>query len=213
MTNLPIRILTVDDHKVVRKGLEVFLEVFSDFMLVGEAESAEEAIQICEEAEPDVILMDLMMPKMSGAEAIKIIHETYPDIRIVALTSFVDEDLIRETLNAGATSYILKNTDINELANTIRLAHAGQSALAPEAKKILIDPDSDRKGNNTHQLTRRELEILELIVSGASNRQIGEKLQISLSTVKFHVSAVLSKLHVSSRTEAATFAVQNKLVD
>lgn len=213
MSDRPIRILTVDDHKVVRKGLEVFLDVFNDFILIGEATSAQEAIILCDETEPDVVLMDLMMPEISGIEAIEQIHETYPNIRIIALTSFADESLIRDALNAGATSYILKNTDINELANTIRLAHAGQSTLAPEAKRILIDPEGDRKSDNEHQLTKRELEILELIVSGASNRQIGEKLQISLSTVKFHVSAVLSKLHVSSRTEAATYAVQNKLVD
>jgi len=213
MSKVPIRILTVDDHKVVRKGLEVFLDVFDDFLLIGEATNAKEAISMCEEIEPDVILMDLVMPDMSGTEAIQAIHEAYPDIRIIALTSFVDEDLIRNALNAGATSYIMKNTDINELANTIRLAFAGQSTLAPEAKRILIEPNTDKKTSNAHHLTKREMEILELIVSGASNRQISEKLQISLSTVKFHVSAVLSKLHVSSRTEAATYAVQNKLVD
>jgi two-component system, NarL family, response regulator LiaR len=210
-----IHIAIVDDHKVVRKGLEVFLEIHDDFVLVGEVSTAKELYQICTEKPVDVVLMDLIMPDVDGIEATKVLQENHPDVQVVALTSYVDEDLIRRALRAGVISYVLKNTDVNELANTIRLAHAGQSTLSPEALKVLFYPEesTSKAQLQNYNLTDREREILIEIISGAGNRQIAKALNISLSTVKFHVSTILNKLSVSSRTEAATVAIQNGLVD
>lgn len=210
-----IHIALVDDHKVVRKGLEVFLEIHDDFVLVGEVSTAEELYQICADKQVDIVLMDLIMPDVDGIEATRVLQENHPHIQVVALTSYVDEDLIRRALGAGVISYVLKNTDVNELANTIRLAYAGQSTLSPEARKVLFQPENNpsKAQIQDYNLTAREFEILVEVISGASNRQIAKVLDISLSTVKFHVSTILNKLSVSSRTEAATVAIQNGLVD
>lgn len=208
----PIRVMIVDDHAVVRSGLGAFLMAYDDLELVGEAGGGLEALRLCESVYPDVVLMDLVMPEMDGAATTEAIRQQYPDIEVIALTSFPEEDLVQKALKAGAISYLLKNVSSTDLANAIRDAHHGRSTLAPEAAQVLIQA-TKRPAGPGHDLTPREQEILELMVEGLSNPEIAERLVVSRSTVKFHVSSVLSKLDVSSRTEAVAFALQNGLVD
>lgn len=207
-----IRVMIVDDHDIVRGGLVHMLNTFDDLELVGEASSGEQAITMCPAVEPDVILMDLVMPKMSGVIATKLIHEAYPDIRIVALTTFKEDDLVQGALEAGAISYLLKNVTIDELSRAIRNAYAGRATLAPEAVEVLINA-ATRPPQPGHDLTEREREVLALIVEGLSNYEIAEHLMITHSTVKNHVSNILSKLNAANRAEAVATALQNKLVD
>ncbi|MFL7872015.1 MAG: response regulator [Anaerolineales bacterium] len=207
----PIRVIIVDDHAVVRSGLSAFLMVYDDLDFVGEAASGEEAIRLCKKLCPDVVLMDLVMPGMDGAEATQAIREECPDIQVIALTSFKEDDLVQRTLKAGAIGYLLKNVSANELVSAIRAAHAGKPTLAPEAAHVLIQASQGPPSIGS-DLTAREHEILALMVSGLSNPEIAEKLVVSRSTVKFHVSSILSKLGVTSRTQAVTLALQNKLV-
>lgn len=206
-----IRIMIVDDHAVVRSGLSAFLMVYDDLDFVGEAASGEEAIRLCKKLHPDVVLMDLVMPGMDGAAATQAIREECPDIQVIALTSFKEDDLVQRTLKAGAIGYLLKNVSSNELVSAIRAAHAGRPTLAPEAAQVLIQASQGSPSIGS-DLTSREREILVLMVSGLSNPEIAEKLVVSRSTVKFHVSGILSKLGVTSRTQAVTLALQNKLV-
>lgn len=207
----PIRVMIVDDHAVVRSGLSAFLMVFDDLEFVGEAASGEEAIRLCKKLNPDVVLMDLVMPGMDGAAATQAIRENCPDIQVIALTSFKEDDLVQRTLKAGAIGYLLKNVSADELVNAIRAAHAGRPTLAPEAAHVLIQA-SQKPQSIGDDLTTREREILSLLVAGLSNPDIATQLVVSRSTVKFHVSSILSKLGVSSRTQAVTLALQNKLV-
>jgi NarL family two-component system response regulator LiaR len=207
----PIRVMIVDDHAVVRSGLSAFLMVYDDLDFVGEAASGEEAVRLCKSLHPDVVLMDLVMPGMDGAEATQAIREECPDIQVIALTSFKEDDLVQRTLKAGAIGYLLKNVSANELVSAIRAAHAGKPTLAPEAAHVLIQASQGPPSIGS-DLTSREHEILALMVSGLSNPEIAEKLVVSRSTVKFHVSSILSKLGVTSRTQAVTLALQNKLV-
>jgi len=207
----PIRVMIVDDHAVVRSGLSAFLMVYDDLDFVGEAASGEEAIRLCKNLHPDVVLMDLVMPGMDGAAATKVIREDCPDIQVIALTSFKEDDLVQRTLKAGAIGYLLKNVSASELVSAIRAAHAGRPTLAPEAAHVLIQASQNPPSIGS-DLTSREREILALMVSGLSNPEIAEKLVVSRSTVKFHVSGILSKLGVTSRTQAVTLALQNKLV-
>jgi len=207
----PIRVIIVDDHAVVRSGLSAFLMVYDDLDFVGEAASGEEAIRLCKNLRPDVVLMDLVMPGMDGATATQAIRENCPDTQVIALTSFKEDDLVQGALKAGAIGYLLKNVSANELVSAIRAAHVGKPTLAPEAAHVLIQA-SQNPPTVGSDLTAREREILSLMVSGLSNPEIAEKLVVSRSTVKFHVSSILSKLGVSSRTQAVTLALQNKLV-
>jgi two-component system, NarL family, response regulator LiaR len=208
----PIRILLVDDHAVVRSGLSAFLLVFDDLELVGEAKNGEEALRMCDRLQPDVILMDLVMPVMDGATATQAIRRRYPHIQVVALTSFPEEDLVQKALKAGAISYLLKNVAADELADAIRKANAGRATLAPEAAQALIHAAS-QPPEPGFDLTDREREVLALMVTGRNNAEIADELIVSRSTVKFHVSNVLSKLGVTSRTEAVAMALQKKLVE
>jgi len=210
-TSAPIRVLITDDHAMVRSGLSAFLMVNDDLELVGEASSGAEAVRACAEVRPDVVLMDLVMPGMDGAKAIREIHQAQPEIQIIALTSFPEEDLVQRALESGAISYLLKNVGADELADAIRRARAGQSTLAPEAAQVLIQ--RARQPAQGHDLTQREREVLALMVKGLSNPEIAERLIVGRSTAKFHVSSVLNKLGVSSRTEAVALALQHRLVD
>lgn len=205
--------MLVDDHAVVRSGLSAFLLAFDDLELVGEAGDGEEAVSLCNRVQPDVILMDMVMPRMDGATATKLIRERYPAVQIIALTSFKEDDLVESALRAGAIGYLLKNISSDELANAIRAAHAGRPTLAPEAAQALIhNTRSAGIPALGHDLTEREREVLALMVEGLNNTEISDKLIVSRSTVKFHVSNILSKLHVSSRTEAVALALQKHLV-
>ncbi|NJN81793.1 MAG: response regulator transcription factor [Caldilineaceae bacterium] len=206
--------MLVDDHAVVRSGLSAFLLAFDDLELVGEAADGEEALGMCVRAAPDVILMDLVMPRMDGASATRLIRSQCPDVQVIALTSFKEDDLVQDVLKAGAIGYLLKNISADELANAIRAAHAGRPTLAPEAAQALIQ-NARTSGipEIGHDLTEREREVLVLMVEGLNNSDIAERLVVSRSTVKFHVSNILSKLHVSSRTEAVALALQQKLVN
>jgi len=206
-----IRILLVDDHMVVRSGLSTVLAVYDDLQLVGEAGDGEEAIRLCERLQPDVVLMDLLMPKMDGVSATKIIKERWPRIQVIALTSFKEKEYVEGALKAGANGYLLKNVSAEELVNAVRRAAAGQPSLSPEAAQVLIQKVNEPPPPG-QDMTDREKEILALMVQGLSNTEIADRLVVSQSTVKFHVSNVLSKLGVTGRTEAVALAVKYHLV-
>ncbi len=210
-TSQTIRVMLVDDHNVVRSGLATFLRAYDDLELVGEAKNGLEAVKLCQKEKPDVILMDLMMPEMDGIAATRAILADYPEIKIIAMTSFEEEELVQGVLAAGAISYLLKNVTSDELAKAIRDAVSGKSTLSPEAANALVHATRPIK-QPLVDLTERELEVLNLVAQGQSNQQIAVALVISVTTVKAHISNILSKMQVSSRTEAIAYALKNKLV-
>jgi NarL family two-component system response regulator LiaR len=210
-TSKPIRVMIVDDHSMVRRGLAAFLKVNADLQVVGQARNGQQALQMCAQVQPDVILMDLLMPEMDGATATRIILEQYPGVRVIALTSFQEKELVRDALRAGAISYLIKNVSADELVEAIRAAHAGRSTLAPEALQALIQSD-EHKFTPGYDLSERERQVLALLVQGLSNPEIADRLSVSRSTAKAHVSNILSKLNVSNRAEAVALAVQHKLI-
>jgi two-component system, NarL family, response regulator LiaR len=207
----PIRVMLVDDHTMVRRGLATFLKVFDDFELVGEAENGAAAIQLCAKVMPDVILMDMVMPEMDGASVTRAIRQQFPQVQVIALTSFKEGGLIKNALEAGAIGYVLKDISADDLAQAIRAAHAGRATLSPEAAQSLVESANLPPAPGL-DLTERERAVLALMVEGLNNTQIAGRLSVSPSTVKSHVSNILSKLGVSSRTEAVSLALRHGLV-
>lgn len=207
-----IRILIVDDHNTVRKGLLILLEVFDDFEVVGEVNNGKSGVDFCWGECPDVVLMDMIMPVMDGITATRLVREACPDTQILAFTSFSDEETVQEVLKAGAIGYIMKDVSADELASAIRRAYSGKPTLSPEAAQALISATT-RPPSIGHDLTERELEVLALMVEGLNNREIGERLGISSATVKNHVSNILSKMEIVSRTQAIVLAVEHKILD
>jgi NarL family two-component system response regulator LiaR len=207
----PIKVMVVDDHPIVRDGLKNMFLVFDDLELVGEAENGHEALTLCQQDLPDVILMDILMPGMDGIQTTHAILERYPQVQIIILTSYPSDDLVQDSLAAGAIGYVLKNATIDQLADAIRSAYTGQPTLAPEATMALIHAKTapPKPGED---LSARELEVLALIVQGLSNDEISDRLVISPATARHHVSACLQKLEVSNRTQAAALAIKNGLI-
>jgi NarL family two-component system response regulator LiaR len=202
-----IRVVIVDDHVLVRSGLEVVLGMFDDIELVAQAGDGDEAIRLCRELDPDVVLMDLVMPDgASGVEATKAVLASCPGAKVVALTSFGED-----TLRAGAIGYLMKNVTADELADAVRAAHAGRSTLAPEAADALVRSVSSPP-QGADSLTAREREVLKLMADGMTNADIAERLVIGVATVKTHVSSIIAKLGVSTRTEATSIAIRRGLV-
>ena len=206
-----IRVLLVDDHAMVRRGLATFLRVFDDLELAGEASNGQEAIQLCAQLQPDVVLMDMVMPDMDGAATTRLIRKQSPLIQVLALTSFKEEIMVQSALQAGAIGYLLKDVSADELAQAIRAAHAGRSTLSPEAAQALVHAASQPPAPG-FDLTERERAVLALMVEGLNNTQIAGRLTVSPSTIKSHVSNILTKLGVSSRTEAVTLALRNRII-
>lgn len=206
-----IKVLIIDDHYMVRRGLIALLENFDDFTIVADVGDARIGAELCNQHQPDVVLMDIIMPGMDGIAATKIIRERCPDTQVIALTSYHDETQVQEALKAGAIGYLMKNVSVDELAHAVRRAHQGQPTLAPEAAQALISA-TVRPPAPGHDLTEREREVLALMVEGLNNREIAERLVISNSTVKNHVSNILDKLRTSSRTQAVAMAVEHHII-
>ena len=202
-----IKIMIVDDHAVLREGIHYLCLTASDFTLVGEAANGEDALELCYKLQPDLVLLDLMMPGMNGIATTKAMRKQCPEVKILILTSFTTQDLVHQAIEAGANSYILKDASTEEIINAIRLTYHGLSIMSPDVTEILAAiPPSDVT------LTPRQLQVLKLMAQGLNNNQIGKTLSISTYTARFHVSEILSKLGVSNRTEAVSVALSRKLV-
>ncbi len=209
----PIRVLLVDDHAVVRRGLRGFLELLKDFDVVGEAENGREGVSAADRLVPDVVLMDLLMPEMGGLEAIAAIKQAHPEIEIVAVTSFIEEEKVTSALEAGASGYLLKDAEAEEVAQAIRAAYNGEVHLDPAVSRLLAQRLRARKdAEPVEPLTAREKEVLSQLAKGAANKEIAYELGITERTARTHVSNILGKLGLASRTQAALYAVENKLV-
>ena len=207
-----IRVIIVDDHALVRNGLMMFLDTNSDIDVVGQAANGQEAIEACATLAPDVVLMDLMMPEMDGIAASRAILQADPNIRIIALTSFKEDERIYTAVKAGMVGYLLKDCTPDELASAVRDVYAGKTTFPPEYMQAALRV-AENLNSRQFQLSEREQEVLALIVRGFSNRQIAQNLTLGESTVKFHVSNILSKLGVATRAEAVALAIQRNLVD
>ncbi len=207
-----IKVMIVDDHPIVRSGLVTMLQAFDDLEHVSEASSGRTALAKCQELTPDVILMDMVIPEMDGLETTRAVLDQCPSVKIIMLTSFAKEHMVQEALEAGATSYLLKDAPIDELANAIRLAYADQPTLSPEATRSLIKSKVDPAKEFDPGLSTREKQVLALIVEGMSNEEIAERLSISQATARHHVSACISKLGAANRTQAAVLAVKHEII-
>ena len=208
-----IRVFITDDHSIVRKGIKATLELISDIELVGEAENGREAVERVAGLNPDVILMDLVMPKMDGIEAIRQIKSQHPDVHILVLTTFAGEDKIFPAIKAGALGYHLKDSGPEELVEAIRQVNRGESSLHPIiARKVLLELSNPaEKAPSTAHLTPREVEVLQMVAQGLENPEMAEKLVISEATVRTHVSNIMTKLHLASRTQVALYALREGL--
>lgn len=209
-----IRVILVDDHQVVRRGLRTFLDLQDDIVVVGEAADGAAGVTLVRQVVPDVVLMDLLMPVMDGVSAISAIKTAQPEVEIVAVTSFIEEDKVTAALEAGASGYLLKDADADAVANAVRAAHAGEVHLDPAVARLLAQRMRERKRapEPVEPLTEREKEVLSLVGQGASNKEIASALFITERTARTHVSNILGKLGLSSRTQAALYAVEHKLV-
>jgi DNA-binding NarL/FixJ family response regulator len=209
-----IKVLIVDDHEVVRRGLRGFLELQDDLEVVGEAEDGAIAVERADSLAPDVILMDLLMPNLDGLGAIAAIHTAHPEIDIVAVTSFIEEEKVTAALEAGAAGYLLKDASADEVADAIRAAHAGEVHLDPQVAKVLAQRMRAKHDEPpVEALTAREVEVLQLVAKGAANKEIAAQLTITERTARTHVSNILGKLNLASRTQAALWAVEHKMLD
>jgi NarL family two-component system response regulator LiaR len=206
-----IRIMLVDDHAMVRSGLRLFLSSYDDLEVVAEAGDGQKAVDLCAQVQPDVILMDIVMPGMDGPTATARVRQAFPHIQVIALTSFLEEDLVRDALRAGAISYLLKDVGADKLADAIRAAHRGRGTLDSAAAQVLVQA-AQQPPSLGRDLTDREREILALLVEGQTNKAIARELSLSPGTVRIYVSNILSKLGAANRTEAAALALQNGLI-
>lgn len=209
-----VRVMIVDDHEVVRRGLEFFLASQADFEVVAEASNGLEALQLTRDVNPDVILMDLVMPEMDGLDAIRIIKNNFPDVEILVLTSFVDDEKVRTAIQNGAAGYMMKDASPIELARAIRATGRGQVYFHPEAARRLANIVRSRTKQMPAPdiLTNREMDVIRLIARGLSNQEIADDLTISLKTVKTHVSSILGKLGLNSRVRVALYALRHSIV-
>ena len=209
--SIPIKVMVVDDHPVVRDGLKNMFLVFDDLELISEAEDGNQALELCRHETPDVIMMDIVMPRMDGISATRAVLERFPQVKIIILTSFPDDNLVQKSLEAGAIGYVLKNAPIDDLANAVRSAYAGRPTLAPEATMALIRTKTGplKPGSD---LSQREREVLALIAQGLSNEEIARQLVISPATARHHVSACIEKLGAANRAQAASLAIKHGLV-
>lgn len=205
-----IRVLIADDHSVVRKGLRTFLGLSPDLEIVGEASDGQEVVRLAHDLRPDVVLMDLKMPKMDGIAATEAIRKDLPDTEVIALTSILEDESVVGAVRAGAIGYLLKDTEADELCRAIKAAAAGQVQLSPQAAARLMR--EVRTPENPETLTERENDVLRLLARGFSNKEIAQELGLSQKTIKIHVSNILGKLGVASRTQAALYAIRTGLV-
>ena len=208
-----IHILVVDDHMKVHPAIAALVEVTDDLQIIGYASNGQEAVMLCDELKPDVVLMDVLMPVMDGIEATHTILSRHPTIKIIALSSFTDDD---NMLKAGAAGFLLKNAPIDDLPRTIRTTISGISVISSELTHMLVTTSQavvKSDSSDMFSLTLRELEVLRLMAKGLNNNEIAKSLTVSLSTIKFHVSSIISKMHVTNRVETATLAVEKKLLN
>lgn len=215
MSSEPIRVVVVDDHDMIRDAIRRALKKASDIELVGEAESGEEAVALCERVPPDVVIMDLMLPKLNGVSAISRIHSKVKGVRTIAVSAFCDEELVQSAIQAGAQSYLIKGSiKADDIVREVRAVNKGGSNLCPEATQALIRATQKPKGKPilAENFTSRELKVLDLMCQGLSNREIGRELEISRATVATHIRSILPKIEAKNRVHAAALAVRYKLV-
>jgi two-component system, NarL family, response regulator LiaR len=207
----PIRVMTVDDHEILRGGIRFSLLAFDDLECVGEARSGEEALRLCSELRPDVVLMDMAMPGMDGVETTQAFLARLPQVQVLALSSFYDPEIVQGAMQAGAIGYLVKGISADRLAQAIREAYAGRPTLAPEAVQALVHRAAPSPGLGS-DLTEREREVLALLATGLTNVEIARRLTVRLSTVKYHLRGIYSKLGAANRAEAVALALENKLI-
>jgi len=210
-----IKVLIVDDHQVVRQGLRTFLDLQEDIVVVGEAGDGETAVEMVRQLEPDVVLMDLVMPRLDGIEATRQIKSLAPDIKVIALTSFTEDEKVFPAIQAGASSYLLKDVSPEDLVETVRAVYRGEARLHPDITRKLMEqiasPVSRTRQAHAEELTERELQVVRLVARGWSNHEIAQDLVISEKTVKTHVSNILGKLHLEDRTQLAIYALRHAM--
>jgi len=206
-----IRVLLVDDHRHIHQIVMTLLTDVDDIELVGQASNGNEALLLYLEHRPDIVLMDIMMPGMGGLETTRRLRQQYPDSKIIVLSNFQDDEIVRDLLKEGAVGYILKTALVRDLVNTIRITYLGNTVLSAGIAPIVLKP-AELKPSRDFGLTQRELEVLKLVAEGLNNGEIAQKLTISQSTVKFHINNLVQKMHVQTRAEAIVLAARNNLI-